>query len=367
MLIAITKKLADAIGIKVETETPEVNPLFQWTANWINTFANRKEDTIVLFNSATQFTVAIYGIKRTQFKDIQAKIITAIRNTLISMSLNEEMVDDYLLRAGELTFVKNSDKRAISILNHKCRDAAFVVGRYVNSSMQEIKYEDTLGRIISRRIAGYSGNPDGAFYPSEKMIEALTELTSKSAFKYRAFELLVTLDLEIYKAVRRIIVPADLKFKKLHEVLQDIFDWESYHLYDFSLVNEKSLNPPVTLVPDEESLDYDENAVLINNCKLSDYMPMYKRIIYTYDMGDNWEHQIELVRIIEEHNEESPYLLEMTGQAPPEDVGGVGGYIEFYEIMKDKNHPRYTEMKEWVGRWNPELWDWQTRPKLIDI
>jgi len=36
-------------------------------------------------------------------------------------------------------------------------------------------------------------------------------------YKYLAFELLVTLDLEVYKAVRRIIVPADLKFGGLHK------------------------------------------------------------------------------------------------------------------------------------------------------
>jgi hypothetical protein len=46
---------------------------------------------------------------------------------------------------------------------------------------------------------------------------------------------------------------------------------------------------------------------------LSDYSPKYSHIIYTYDMGDNWEHRIELVRVIDDHREESPYLLEATG------------------------------------------------------
>lgn len=46
-------------------------------------------------------------------------------------------------------------------------------------------------------------------------------------------------------------------------------------------------------------------------------------ILYTYDMGDSWEHEIEFVRVIDAHDKESPYLLEASGQAPPEDVGGV--------------------------------------------
>ena len=45
------------------------------------------------------------------------------------------------------------------------------------------------------------------------MIDALCEVTGKQAYRYRAFELLVTLDLDIYKAVRKIIVPADIQFK----------------------------------------------------------------------------------------------------------------------------------------------------------
>ena len=88
-------------------------------------------------------------------------------------------------------------------------------------------------------------------------------------------------------------------------------------------------------------------------------------MIYTYDMGDNWEHYIELVRVIEDHDEESPYLLEAIGQTPPENVGWVGGFVEFREIMLDPNHPNYAETKEWAGYWSPELREWDTKPKVI--
>ena len=82
-------------------------------------------------------------------------------------------------------------------------------------------------------------------------------------------------------------------------------------------------------------------------------------------MGDNWEHLIEFVRVIDEHNEESPYLLETTGQAPPEDVGGIGGYIDFRKIMENPQHPDYGQMKQWVGYWRLELSDWESRPQVI--
>lgn len=82
-------------------------------------------------------------------------------------------------------------------------------------------------------------------------------------------------------------------------------------------------------------------------------------------MGDSWEHEIELVREIENYDGESPYLLEATRQAPPEDVGGVGGFVDFREIMLDQSHPEYEETKEWACYWSPELREWESHPHVI--
>jgi len=94
-------------------------------------------------------------------------------------------------------------------------------------------------------------------------------------------------------------------------------------------------------------------------------MPLYQRILYTYDMGDNWEHEITFAREITEHNEESPYLLEAIGQTPREDVGGVGGYCDFRAIMLDPSHPEHALMKAWAGYWSLELQEWESRPRVI--
>lgn len=61
MQIALTKKLADAMGINPSSTHEAVDPLFSWTANWTKVWDNRKvEDMLVLVNNATRFTVAIY-------------------------------------------------------------------------------------------------------------------------------------------------------------------------------------------------------------------------------------------------------------------------------------------------------------------
>ena len=61
--------------------------------------------------------------------------------------------------------------------------------------------------------------------------------------------------------------------------------------------------------------------------------------------GITGSYEIHLVRVIEDYNKESPYLVEASGQTPPEDVGGVGGFVNFREIMLNPSHPEYEERK----------------------
>ena len=130
------------------------------------------------------------------------------------------------------------------------------------------------------------------------MVESLSKLTNKPVFRYRALELRVTLDLDVYKAVRRLIVPAQMEFAELHKVLQGVFNWSNYHLYDFAFYDEGSGELITLLVPLEECLDFGPKAVLQEGHTLSEFFPQHSSMLYTYDMGDNWEHEIELVRVI---------------------------------------------------------------------
>jgi hypothetical protein len=53
------------------------------------------------------------------------------------------------------------------------------------------------------------------------------------------------------------------------------------------------------------------------------------RVRYTYDFGDNWEHDIVLEKVMEpDANDGRPMLLTGKGACPPEDCGGPWGYAE---------------------------------------
>jgi len=364
MQIALTKKLADAMGVKTPSAYEAENPLFSWTANWTKVWDNRSaEDMLVLVNNATRFTVAIYQVKRKDLKNVIKMMRTAISNTLLFMNLNPELVGEYMRLAGEVEFVQNRSRQAASWVTKAGMECAFYVGNEYNGI--EKMFSDTVGVPVNRTLVNYSGNISQGFYPYQAMINALSEITGKQAYKYRAFELLVTLDLVVYKGVRRIIVPADLEFARLHKVLQSVFDWGNYHLYDFAIFDNDKRIPVVRIVPFEDDLEYDEEATLMKGHTLSEFLPENKHMIYTYDMGDNWEHEIQLVRVIEEYDKESPYLLEASGQTPPEDVGGVGGFVSFREIMLNPSHPEYKETKEWAKFWTVEVSDWKSHPRAI--
>ena len=40
--------------------------------------------------------------------------------------------------------------------------------------------------------------------------------------------------------------------------------------------------------------------------------------------------------------------IEGEGACPLEDVGGIYGYAEFLEIIKDEAHPQHEELKQWA-------------------
>ncbi|GHV31954.1 hypothetical protein FACS1894167_14740 [Synergistales bacterium] len=364
MQIALTKKLAAAMEIKPSPIREVIAPLFTWTANWTKVWDNRRtEDMLVLINNANRFTVAVYQVKRKDLKNVAEMMTSAIKNTLLALNLNPEIVDKYMRLAGAVEFTANSDRKATAWVNKAGTECAFSVGRNYNGVAK--MFSDTVGASINHHTVGYSNSNDDGFEPRTAMFSTLAELTGKPVYKYCAFEILVTLDLDIYQATRRLIVPADIELAKLHDILQDVFHWKNYHLHDFTVFDKTDSGAGLRLVPNKEDLEYDEHAILESGHRLSEYFPQYKNLLYTYDMGDNWEHSIELVRIIDEHNEESPYLLEAVGQAPPEDVGGVGGFCIFREIMLNTNHEEYAETKQWAGYWKPELDEWEKRPKVI--
>jgi hypothetical protein len=75
-----------------------------------------------------------------------------------------------------------------------------------------------------------------------------------------------------------------------------------------------------------------------------------KTLRYAYDFGDGWEHSIKIERLLDaQPGILYPRLIQTSGRCPPEDVGGLWGYAEFLDVIRDPTHERHAELKEWVG------------------
>ena len=155
----------------------------------------------------------------------------------------------------------------------------------------------------------------------------------------RILELKVTL-LGTKPSVYRILhIEKSRTFYELHIAIQIAFGWENYHMHEFRINDER--------IGEKEFLD--DNTVLEgSNTLLSQKIIFEKQTFsYLYDFGDNWEHAIELVKFVEPKQTFYPKCIKGKRNAPPEDCGGIGGFLAFKEIMKNKKHPEHKEMIEW--------------------
>ncbi|MDP3432700.1 MAG: plasmid pRiA4b ORF-3 family protein [Bacteroidota bacterium] len=152
---------------------------------------------------------------------------------------------------------------------------------------------------------------------------------------------------------RQVIVPEKITFHKFHQLIQLVFGWEDYHLYQFSPKGYGS--HPLISIPsteDWDQADYDPRKIKINQV----FNAPKQTFDYIYDFGDDWIHRITLEKLLPEMIKH-PVCLDGKGTCPPEDCGGPWGYENLKQILADPKHEEHQEMKEWLGMAEDEDWD----------
>jgi hypothetical protein len=140
---------------------------------------------------------------------------------------------------------------------------------------------------------------------------------------------------------RRVAVPAGLTLDSFHGVILQAMGWDGAHLHVFTTPWGAEYG-----MPDAE-LDYaDERAVTLGEllAKPGDKMR------YTYDFGDDWEHDIVLEKILPaDQGVAPPSCLAGKGACPPEDCGGAWGYADLKEVLADPDDEEHKDALEWLG------------------
>ncbi|MEI6122253.1 MAG: plasmid pRiA4b ORF-3 family protein [Bacteroidota bacterium] len=144
-------------------------------------------------------------------------------------------------------------------------------------------------------------------------------------------------------------------FRDLHLVIQNVMGWNNTHLYQFIFQKDSYIGNPELLESDDVADDsITELAVIFDEPKV--------KVIYEYDFGDSWEHEVVLEKIVEKiPGQQYPFCLAGEMNCPPDDCGGIPGYYYYMEVLKNKKHPEYKDIKEWMGGdFDPAFFDLET-------
>jgi len=163
---------------------------------------------------------------------------------------------------------------------------------------------------------------------------------------------------EIEPAIwRRIIVPGKISLARLHRLLQLAMGWENYHLHLFTIGGVQYGEPDPEYAAEGIQIKHDRHASVRDVLRTEGM-----RFRYDYDFGDNWRHDVlvERIKLLDAEDWVASRCLEGRRACPPEDCGGVSGYDELLEALRDPHHDDHERLRTWVGiHFDPELFSVQ--------
>ncbi len=160
---------------------------------------------------------------------------------------------------------------------------------------------------------------------------------------------------------RRIQVRSDTTLAEFHRILQRVMGWEDAHLHRFIIQGEQYGTSDQDA--GEPRKTRDERQYRLDDVAAGAGAPF----TYTYDFGDNWEHILEIEKTIPpDKSVRYPVCVAGAHACPPEDVGGIPGYENFREAIRDSQHPGHKELAEWIGgSFDPEAFDLDEVNRLL--
>ncbi len=199
---------------------------------------------------------------------------------------------------------------------------------------------------LQKFVDTYNDNIEKALIGDKK---SKKERQKKSNDKNTIYQLKITIEGSKPPIWRRIHVKGKDKLSDLHDIIQIIMGWENEHLHQFEIDGEYYSDPD--MMEEAES----ESKYTLNSFGFGEK----DKFIYEYDFGDSWTHKIEVEKMLQpESGKKYPVCIAGKLAAPPEDCGGIWGYYNFLEVVKNPKHPEHEDMKEWLGDdFDPDYFD----------
>jgi len=192
------------------------------------------------------------------------------------------------------------------------------------------------------------------------------------------------------RAWRRVVVPGQCTFRRLHDTIQLVTNFKSLfgtdlHMYEFILERDNirvtndefsyeqhkdfERNKKTYMVQLKSSnsqyAQFERNRIKAlgvqvrkpTSIKIDRYLEEYGSLEYTYDFGDSWSILVTLEEIVHDYHFGFPTLLDGEGEAPPEDVGGVEGFKEFLAEYSNPKSKHHKTTREWAKSRNYREYD----------
>jgi hypothetical protein len=186
--------------------------------------------------------------------------------------------------------------------------AAALVSHGPDEALSRV-YEGLDGADLQARIAvaASSGHPD-----AEGLSAVLTEFLASGAPRTVDQILQVKVTLAGWRPPkwRRVLVPATASLHDLHRIVQVLFGWDGDHMHAFSVGRRQYSDPFFEL---EEAGD--EYGLRVAQA----LTPATGKVIYTYDFGSSWRHEIVLEKSRgREPGQAYPFCVAFKGDSPGE-------------------------------------------------
>ena len=328
----------------------------------VNLITLNRRKTIVCMNNLTRYPIVLYRPKTRDIAHLEEQVKDGIRAAFSEEGVPTDIVEEYLKNCGGVVYSKTAGRSLTANLNKTCE----TVGHYTEHLDEESVIQRRISLALGRYIVKFG---DAYDYPSERLLRELCKMKGmpeenwEQMLQIENYQMKVKILLDGHDIWRRILIPSRCTFRRLHRVIQETFGWFDYHLHEFTVPDDTSETKEYTPLyarpikirivdgDDPEVEDYlepDEYEVRHDNqTNLREIFSDTERCLYTYDFGDDWEHEILLEEVIANSHNRFPILLESNGERPPEDVGGPGGYEEYLRIVSDPESTEYESVVEW--------------------
>lgn len=158
---------------------------------------------------------------------------------------------------------------------------------------------------------------------------------------------------------RRILVPADQSLIDTGAVTLGAMGWNASHLFAFEIDGVR-----FDMLFDD-GLDIDGSREMAGVIASDVFKPGCKAA-FQYDFGDDWWHDIEVVgyRAVQT-GDKPPCCVGGENACPPDDCGGPFGYADLMDAVADAESPDHEEIKQWLGDFDPAIFDLKSANKEI--